>query len=161
MVILSKTVEKSIVHSEIEELIRDYHWMRNELDRLYKKLYGTSYTSERSWGVAQYGDEASLPKGSPGKSQAELKEMDEKEALLFKRIQKIEGKVKALEDFFDYDLIQGELHKVVYDCLLFDRMSMRMIALELGISKDKVRQIKNDIIEQLSQNSQMQSVLQS
>ncbi|TWJ99384.1 hypothetical protein CHCC20493_1924 [Bacillus licheniformis] len=57
---------------EIEKLISSYHWMAKEVQRLQRVLYGSDIPM-RSWGVAQYGLEAAMPKGSPGKSQAELK----------------------------------------------------------------------------------------
>ena len=144
-----------MIKEQIESLLRDYHWMVREIIRLERILYGGS-SSNRSWGVAQYGIEASLPKGSPGKSQAELAAMDRRDEYLYKRISKLEAKVEAVESAAF--LIKGEMHQVVYDCML-EGMSYRAIAKHLGVSKDKVRLIKEEIIHQLSQNSQILQVL--
>ncbi|WP_249928301.1 hypothetical protein [Niallia circulans] len=51
----------------IAELIRDYRMMKREIERLQRIIYGKSVPM-RSWGVAQYGVEATLPHGSSGKS---------------------------------------------------------------------------------------------
>lgn len=143
------------VVEKIEELLKDYCWMIREILRLQRNLYG-GISSDRSWGVAQYGLEAAMPKGSPGKSQVELAAMDKREERIFKRIHELEERVKAVESAVES--IQGEMHKVVYDCML-EGMSYRSIAKHLGVSRDKVRQIKDEIISQLSQNSQIQQVL--
>nr|WP_238409502.1 hypothetical protein [Bacillus safensis] len=81
---------------EIEGLVHNYHWMAKEVQRLQHVLYGTDIPM-RSWGVAQYGIEATLPKGSKGKSQAELRDMDMREERLFKRLRKYEECVYAIE----------------------------------------------------------------
>ncbi|MCM3448820.1 sigma-70 family RNA polymerase sigma factor [Bacillus safensis] len=104
----------------------------------------------RSWGVSQYGIEATLPKGSKGKSQAELRDMDMREDRLFKRLWKFEERVYAKEAAASK--IEGEKHKVVYDCMM-EGMSYRAIGLHLGLSREKVRQMKDNIIDQLCQYS--------
>ncbi|TWG67696.1 hypothetical protein L605_000300004560 [Bacillus subtilis J26] len=60
---------------EIETLINSYHWMVKEVRRLQKVLYG-SVIPMKNLGVAQYELESAMLKGSPGKSQAELRQMD-------------------------------------------------------------------------------------
>lgn len=133
---------------EIENLIRDYSWMAREVSRLEKSL-NRALGSSISWGVAQYGIEAAMPKGTSGKSQAELAAMDERETRIYNRIMKYKNKVIALE--YASDSIIGDIHKAVYDCLLFDQMSMREISIQLGISRDKVKQTKEEVLSQLSQ----------
>ncbi|NWF40003.1 sigma-70 family RNA polymerase sigma factor [Bacillus sp. 8A6] len=132
---------------EIEGLIHNYHWMAKEVQRLQRVLYGTDIPM-RSWGVAQYGIEATLPKGSKGKSQAELRDMDMREERLFKRLRKFEERVYAIEAAASK--IEGEKHRVVYDCMM-EGMSYRAIGLHLGLSREKVRQMKDNIIDQLCQ----------
>lgn len=149
------SLEDSLIE-RIEELLRDYHWMVREILRLERSYYGSSH--DRSWGVAQYGLEAAMPKGSGGISQAELEAMDKREEWLYKRITKLEEKVEAVESAAE--TIKGEMHQVVYDCMM-DGMSYRAIAKHLGVSRDKVRQIKDEIISQLSQNDQIRQVLNS
>jgi hypothetical protein len=150
-------MDESLIE-QIEELLRDYHWMIREIVRLERCLYGSSFSKKRSWGVALYGDEAGMPKGSSGKSQAELVAMDDREERLYKRIRKLVEKVQILE--LVSDDIHGEMHKVVYDCML-EGMSYRSIAKHLGVSRDKIRQIKDEIISQLGQNDQIRQLLKN
>jgi DNA-binding NarL/FixJ family response regulator len=140
---------------QLEELIRDYSWMKNEVRRLEYAIYGRSYPM-RSWGVAQYGIEATLPKGSPGKSQAELRDMDVREERLLKRLKRYEERVYALE--MATELLATEKEKVVYDCLL-DGMSFRSIAYHVGMSRNQVKKTKDEILSQLSQKSQFVQLL--
>lgn len=142
---------------EIDELIRSYSWMKKEVKRLQEIIYG--YTvSMKNWGVAQYGDEAGLPKGSSGKSLAELKEMDLKEERQYKRLKQYESQVYAIEKAGD--LLKAEKDKVIFDCLL-DGMSYRTIGQQLGINKDQVKTTRRHIIIQLCQNRQFSLLLQS
>jgi hypothetical protein len=133
---------------QIEALLRDYRWMRKEVDRLERILFGYS-SPMRSWGVSQYGIEATLPKGSPGKSQAELKDMDIREERLYKRLKKYQKIVYAIE--LAVDFIEDEKMKIVYDCIL-EGMSYRAIGYHLGISREQVRRMKNKIIDHLCQS---------
>jgi DNA-directed RNA polymerase specialized sigma subunit len=141
----------------IENLLKDYHWMIKEVDRLERSLY-ISRGGGKSWGVAQYGIEASLPKGSSGISLIEVEALDNKEERIRKRIKKYEVKIKAIETAVE--MLQGDMHIAVYDCML-EGMSYRAIAEHLGVSRDKVRQIKNEIISQLSQNNHIRQLLNS
>ncbi|WP_338788799.1 sigma factor-like helix-turn-helix DNA-binding protein [Metabacillus sp. FJAT-53654] len=143
------------IQTQVEQLIKDYHWMRKEVNRLERILYGYS-TPMKSWGVAQYGEDAAMPKGSPGKSQMELEKMDIREERLLKRLWKLQGRVFALEAAADY--LNDEIEKIVYDCML-DGMSYRAIGYHLDISREKVRQIKIDFLNQLCQNCHLLQLL--
>ncbi|MGM0903078.1 MAG: sigma-70 family RNA polymerase sigma factor [Bacillota bacterium] len=144
-----------MVIEQIEQLLRDYPWMKREVDRLQRALYG--YASPmKSWGVAQYGIEAAMPKGSSGKSQMELRMMDLREERLYKRLDKFEDRVYALE--WAGELLSDEKEKVVYDCIL-DGMSYRSIAHLLGMTRNQVKKTKDSILNQLSQNSQFVQLL--
>ncbi|MEB3127521.1 sigma factor-like helix-turn-helix DNA-binding protein [Bacillus paralicheniformis] len=140
---------------EIEKLISSYHWMAKEVQRLQRVLYGSDIPM-RSWGVAQYGLEAAMPKGSPGKSQAELRDMDIREERLYKRLEYFEERVYAIEAAAR--TIEGEQHKVIYDCMT-EGMSYRAIGLHLGISRETVRRMKDEIINQLCQNCRIVQLL--
>jgi hypothetical protein len=143
------------VIEKIEELLKNYRWMRKEVDHLERQLYGYS-SPMRSWGVAQYGLDAAMPKGSPGKSQAELKKMDIREARLYERLQKYQKQVYAIE--MAGDLLEDEKQKVIYDCLL-DGMSYRSIAYHVGITRNQAKEAKKAILTTLSQKSQFVSLL--
>ena len=140
---------------KIAQLIRDYNWMRKEIDRLQGILWGGS-SPMRSWGVAQYGIESVMPKGSRGKSYAELDAMDIREKNQLDRLDKYERNVYGLEKALE--ILKDERQKIIYDCLL-DEMTYRQIALHLAMSKDYVRKQRNDIIRQISQSSQITAIL--
>lgn len=140
---------------QLETLIKDYRWMRKEVNRLQGILYGHS-APMRSWGVAQYGLEAAMPKGSGGKSQAELKRMDIREERLYKRLERFEEAVYGLE--WAADFLENEKDKVIYDCLL-DRMSYRSIAYHVGITRNDVKKQKDYILNHLCQKSQLVQLL--
>ncbi|MDA1478374.1 sigma factor-like helix-turn-helix DNA-binding protein [Bacillus changyiensis] len=140
---------------EIENLIHHYHWMAKEVHRLQRVLYGSEIPM-RSWGVAKYGLDAAMPKGSSGKSQAELREMDLREERLFKRLRHFEERVYAIEAAAR--MIQGEQHKVIYDCMM-EGLSYRAIGFHLGISRETVRRMKDEIICQLCQNCRFVQLL--
>lgn len=152
---LGQTIAENRLIEEIESLLRDYGWMAREIERLKRCLYGNSVL-ERSWGVAQYGIDAAMPKGSSGKSQVELAAMDDREERLYNRIKKLSQKVNVVESAAEH--IKGEMHKVVCDCML-EGMSYRSISTHLGVSRNKIRQFKDDIINQLCQNDQIKQVL--
>jgi hypothetical protein len=143
------------VIEKIEELLKNYRRMLREIDRLESALYRGG-SPGRSWGVAQYGLEAAMPKGSGGISQAELTAMDKRDEYLYKRIKELADKVNAVD--LVVENINSEIHRMVFDCLI-DEMSYRAISKHLGISRDKVKQTKDEIIYQLSQNDQIRKVL--
>ncbi|CAL1524485.1 sigma-70 family RNA polymerase sigma factor [Bacillus subtilis] len=140
---------------DIENLINSYHWMAKEVHRLQKVRYG-SVIPMKNWGVAQYGLEAAMPKGSPGKSQAELRQMDMREERLFKRLKYYEERVYVVE--LGVEKIKEEKHKVIYDCMM-EGMSYRAISLHLGISRETVRKMKDELISQLCQDCHFERLL--
>ncbi len=84
-----------------------------------------------------------MPKGSPGKSQAELRQMDMREERLFKRLKYYEERVYAVE--LGAGKTKGEQHKVIYNCMR-EGVSYRAIGLHLGISRETVRKMKDEFI---------------
>ena len=131
----------------IEDTISDYHWMVREISRLQSILYSSPKT--RNWGVAQYGIDAAMPKGSSIRSKKELEAMDRREMKLYSRLKRFEKLVEAIE--IDGDLLVEDIHQVVYDCIA-DGMSYRAISRHIGMSREKVRQIKDEILNHLCQN---------
>jgi DNA-binding CsgD family transcriptional regulator len=147
--------EAASIVNQIETLLRDYYWMKKEVNRLQKYLYGRP-SPMRSWGVAQYGLDAAMPKGSSGKSQMELRSMDIREERLYKRLEKFQERVYAIE--LAADLLEDERERVIYDCMI-DGMSFREISYHLGISRNQVKKSKDDILNHLSQKSQFVHLL--
>lgn len=140
----------------ISQLIKDYNWMKKEIARLQRIIYGST-SPMKSWGVAQYGDEAAMPRGSSGKSYAELRDMDIREEKQIRRLEAYQRNVFALETAVD--VLEDERQKIIYDCLL-DEMTYRQIALHLSMSKDFVQKQKNDIVRQIRQSRQITAILQ-
>ncbi len=62
---------------EIEEWIRDYKFMLREIKRLNRVLNKVDFIGGKL--TATYGEEAGMPRGSAGVSQAELRQMDRRE----------------------------------------------------------------------------------
>lgn len=139
----------------ISQLVRDYRWMKNEINRLQRIVYGSSIPMIK-WGVAQYGIEAVMPKGSKGKSHAEMDAMDIREKKQIQRLKNYESYVFALETAID--VLEDERQKIIYDCLL-DEMTYRQIALHLAVSKDYVQKQKSDIVRQIGQSRQITAIL--
>ncbi|MEI2366259.1 sigma-70 family RNA polymerase sigma factor [Niallia circulans] len=139
----------------IAELIRDYRMMKREIERLQRIIYGKSVPM-RSWGVAQYGVEATLPHGSSGKSQAELRDMDIREQKQIMRLQEYQRKVFAIESAGDF--LDKEILKIVYDCML-SGMTRQQIAVHLEISRDSVDKLRADIKAQIGTNTTFSKLL--
>jgi DNA-directed RNA polymerase specialized sigma24 family protein len=133
---------------QVENLIYEYHWRRREVDRLENILFGSSIPM-KSWGVAQYGIEAAMPKGSSGRSLLEIESMDLREQRLFNRLESFRDKVYAVE------MIAGKVNEeqqlIIIDCMM-EGMSYRAIAAHLGVSREKVRIEKNKMLSQICQN---------
>lgn len=140
---------------QLSQLIKDYRWMKNEISRLQRIVYGSTFPMQ-SWGVAQYGIEAVMPKGSKGKSHAEMDAMDVRERKQIERLKVYERNVFALE--MAVDALEDERQKIIYDCLL-DEMTYRQIALHLAVSKDYVQKQKNEIVRQIRQSRQITAIL--
>lgn len=136
---------------EIEEWIRDYNFMLREISRLSRILNKVEFSGQKL--VATYGDKAGMPRGSAGISQAELRQMDRRE----KRLRKYETIVDFLER--STEEIEDEKNRIVFDCML-EGMKFREIALHLGVSRETVRRIKNDIVCHLCQMCETCQLLQ-
>ncbi|AEB24454.1 MULTISPECIES: sigma factor-like helix-turn-helix DNA-binding protein [Bacillus amyloliquefaciens group] len=136
---------------EIEEWIRDYNFMLREISRLSRILNKVEFAGQKL--VATYGDEAGMPRGSAGISQAELRQMNRRE----KRLRKYETIVDFLER--STEEIEDEKNRIVFDCML-EGMKFREIALHLGVSRETVRRIKNDIVCHLCQMCETCQLLQ-
>ncbi|MGN7403414.1 hypothetical protein ACTHO0_26550 [Cytobacillus praedii] len=90
-------------------------------------------------GVAQYGIEATLPKGSSGKSQVELRDMDIREQKQVARLEEYQRRVYSIESAGNY--LDREILKIEYDCML-SGMTRQEIAIHLEISRDSVDKLR-------------------
>lgn len=142
---------------DIGYMINEYRFWKKEIVRLENVIWG-SYSPARSEGVAQYGIEAIMPKGSSIRSARELDHMDARERIQWKRWEKLSTYIYAID--YGFEILKNEKLRTIYDCLL-DGMTYRQIAEFLNTSKDYVRIKRNEIIRQISQNSQIRAILTS
>lgn len=147
--------ESREMESIINQMIKDYRWMSKEVNRLQNLLWGRSLPIS-NWGVAQYGIEAAMPKGSKGKSIEEIKRAESLEEKRTNRLKRYEAEIYLLETLSDS--LKTEVQKVIYDCLL-EGMTYREIALHINVSKDGVQKEKREIIRQLKNDEQMETFL--
>ena len=140
---------------DVTELIRDYRMMKREIERLQQILYGKCLPM-RSWGVAQYGIEAAMPKGSSIRSQEEMKDMDIREQKQVRRLKDYQKKVFALEYIGDF--LDKEILKIVYDCML-SGMTRRQIAVHLSLSVDSVDKLRAEVKSQIGTNTTFSNLL--
>nr|WP_259547934.1 helix-turn-helix domain-containing protein [Heyndrickxia oleronia] len=143
---------KQMTKWQIEEWIRDYNFMHREIARLNRILNKVSYDGGTRL-VARYGIEATLPKGSSGISQAEIKQLDSREKRLYK-YEEIIFFLESANTFF-----KTEKYRVVYECML-EGMSYRAIAKHLGVSRDTIREIKEQILDIIYQEGQKDQIPQ-
>ncbi|MFC2948550.1 sigma factor-like helix-turn-helix DNA-binding protein [Virgibacillus sediminis] len=134
---------------QLENLIYQYHWRKRELDRISSIIWGGFSQVPSAGMVAQYGVEATLPKPNTNiKSAAEMDAMDAREKRQYQRWIQYSEKVDAIERLIDY--LKEEQHKIILDCMM-EGMSYRSIADHLGVNRNKIREMKEDMLGQLCQ----------
>lgn len=128
----------------IEDALRDYSWMLNEIKRqrgLLEDIGGANI-------VAQSGIESAMPKAG-GKSDPIAQEVvrrDEKSNW----IRKLEKKVLFIQK--RVSLIKNEREKAVLECML-DGLSMSAISNHMGLSRRHIYNIKESIVDEIAQNA--------
>lgn len=124
---------------EIEQTLRDYHWMVREIERLRVTLYGAG---ERV--VRQY-EAIDMPKPQGGVSDPVYSEVARREKL-WSKLTKYETKIAFI--LRHIDSITNERERTVLDCTL-DGMNFVDIADHMGLSQTHIKRIKNDLIDHL------------
>lgn len=130
---------KTFNRHEIYGILRDYHWLVKEVDRLIKELNITE-----SVGVASYSDE---PRGGSGPSnpvEAEVVRREKKYDRLNKYLERVDF-IKSKSDN-----ITDEREKVILDCIL-DGMRMSAVAQHLNISRHTANQMRDIIVVKLDE----------
>jgi DNA-directed RNA polymerase specialized sigma subunit len=128
---------------EIEQILKDYHWMINSIKIMRKSLQEGS--EERI--TAQYGVESSLPKPKGTTSDPVYREILRREKR-WRKIEQYERKVKMIQDRIH--VIQDEREFEVLHWLL-DGKSYSWIARHMGLSERHIRRLKDSIVEQMSE----------
>src|SRR5690625_551361 len=127
---------------QIEQALRDYNWMINEIKR-QRELLNDIDTSSL---VAQSGIESSLPKGKGTTSDPVALEVIRRDKKS-KWIEKLEKKVLFIQKRIH--IITDEREKAVLECML-DGMSMIAISQHMGLSRRHIYNIKESIVEQIA-----------
>jgi Response regulator containing a CheY-like receiver domain and an HTH DNA-binding domain len=136
-----------MTRNEIEQILRDYHWMVREIERIRGYLAGAG---ERT--VREYGIESGMPKPKGRTSDPVHQEVARREKQ-WKRVEKLEDKVRFVQERIE--LISDERERTVLDCML-DGMSFTAIAYHMRLSKGHVNNIKDSIVNRLF-NSQRET----
>ncbi|MGY6765703.1 LuxR C-terminal-related transcriptional regulator [Faecalibacterium prausnitzii] len=131
---------------EIAETLRDYNWIINEIKRQRKLIEDVNGNF-----IAQYGVEASLPKVVGQNGDPIFQEVVRREKKS-KWIERLEKKVLYIQSRIDR--ITDERERAVLECIL-DGMSMQAISRHMGLSTRHIQRIKNSIVDQMSDMSDM------
>jgi DNA-binding NarL/FixJ family response regulator len=127
---------------EIEQILKDYHWMLNSIRIMRESM------EEAGEGITtQYGIDASLPKGKGTTSDPIYREYLRREKR-WKKIEQYEKKVKMIQDRIH--VIQDEREFEVLHWLL-DGKSYSWIARHMGLSERHIRRLKDSIVDQMSE----------
>ncbi|MGG3677503.1 LuxR C-terminal-related transcriptional regulator [Heyndrickxia faecalis] len=132
-----------MMKKEIEQILKDYHWMINSIKIMRKSLQEAG--EERL--TAQYGDESALPKPKGTTSDPVYRELLRREKR-WRKIEQYERKVKMIQDRIH--VIQDEREFEVLHWLL-DGKSYSWIARHMGLSERHIRRLKDSIVEQMSE----------
>lgn len=125
--------------------LADFTWKTNEVKRLEEKIYGTK--QRVSYGVAQYGIEMVMPKGTSGKSLAEMNDMDVREKREIERYVKMKAEIDMLEYIAVTDYVaSSEELSTIYDLALVG-MSMREIGKHMCTDRRTVTKRIEDIFK--------------
>lgn len=126
---------------EIAKILRDYHWMINEIARQRKMMLEVNQSI-----TGQYGIEGALPHGKNGKSDPVAQEAIRREKKS-KWIEKLEQQVLYIQKRIH--VVTDEREKAVLECLL-DGMSIRAIARHMALSERHVFRLKDSIVNQMA-----------
>ena len=130
---------KTFNRHEIYGILRDYHWLVKEVDRLIKELNITE-----SVGVASYSDE---PKGGSGPSNPVAAEVIRRE----KKHDRLKNYLRRVNYINEKSVnVIDEKEKVILDCIL-DGMRMSAVAQHLNISRHTANQIRDIIVVKLDE----------
>lgn len=133
--------------NQLQSLIYKYHWQSKEVARLRSLLFGIDI---KTGGLTQqYGIEATMPKANTSiKSKYEIDAMDVREKRQYERYLKYKANVDVVESLLSKTDNEQEL--IILDCMM-DGMSYRSIADHLGVSRYKIGETKDEMLERFCQ----------
>lgn len=130
---------------EIENILKDYHWMLNSIKIMRESLKDAGENI-----TAQYGIESTLPKGKGGTSDPVLKEVIRRNKY-WRSVHGYEEKVSIIQKRIH--LIENQKEKEVLHWIL-EGKSYRWISRHMKLSETHVRRIKDSIVSQMAHMSQ-------
>jgi DNA-binding NarL/FixJ family response regulator len=126
---------------QIYGILKNYHWMLREIQRIDKELSTTDFK-----GTAQYGIEATMPRAQGIVSRALENEV-------LRRCEKSKKLVKYCEQINFINerspRIIEEKEKVILDCLL-DGMGITAISHHLRTSRKHINELRDNIVDKLA-----------
>lgn len=132
---------------QLQSLIYNYHWQIKEVERIARIL--NHIDAPKGAGTAQYGIEATLPKPNTSiKSKSEIDAMGRREKRLYERYLRYKDNVELVESLADH--LDSDYKQIILDCMM-EGMSLRSIGAHLGISRYKVGELKDDMINHFCQ----------
>jgi uncharacterized protein YerC len=129
-----------MTHKEIEQILKDYHWMINSI-----KILRDSMKDAGEGVVRQYGLDSDMPKPKGGTSDPVFQEYLRREKR-WKKIEQYEKKVKTIQERIH--VIQDEREFEVLHWLL-DGKSYRWIGHHMGLSFSHIKRIRDSIVDKL------------
>ncbi|HJF34341.1 MAG TPA: DNA-binding response regulator [Sporosarcina psychrophila] len=133
-----------MTEKQIEQLLKDYHWMINSVRIMREGLneVGGNFT-------AQYGLEAAMPKAAGGHSDPIYQEFSRREKR-WKKISDYEQKIKMVQDNIHLITVDREIEVLHW---LLEGKSLRWIGNHMALSDRHIGRIKDTIIRKMSQMS--------
>ncbi|WP_248930128.1 hypothetical protein [Paenibacillus hamazuiensis] len=126
---------------QVDEEVKDYSWMVREMVRLREELeqIDTGLTSK-------YGIDAAQPKGKGTYSSVVLREVQKRDKC-WKRLLALEEKVKRIDAAAEQ--VKDGRYRTVLECML-DGQRMNAIARHIGVSRQRLYEIRRDLMVQLA-----------
>lgn len=97
--------------------LADLVFLRNQVEFLEQQLFGGRIRV--SYGVAQYGIDMVMPKGSSGKSFAEMDDMDKREKRQLKEYKQFKSTIDVLERIAGFEFVRKDYKlRMIYELAL-------------------------------------------
>lgn len=135
----------ALTKKEIENILKNYHWMLNSIRIMRESL------NDISSKTALYGIEATLPKPKGNISDPVYADVIRR-SKHWKRIEQYEKKVAEIQKLVD--CITDEREYEVLNWIM-DGKGYRWIARHMGLSETHIRRIKDSIVDKMYQKAQM------
>lgn len=128
---------------EIENILKDYHWMINSIKIMRQSLEGAGECI-----TAQYGEESDMPKAKGQTSDPIYSEVIRR-GKRWEKVKQFESKVSAIQSRIH--VIKDEREYEVLHWLL-EGKSYRWIGQHMGLSFSHIKRIRDSIVDKLATN---------